>query len=167
MCCFVLFLRWDLTMQARLPMNSPSSCLSLPRWGYRHVPPHSSLNIPLIEHHMRRSVFKYFLQICAVVFYSLNNVSWKNKSFWCRRRSHWPPFQAVSILILYDHLPSEESVSSSEAKASFPTLIFLVLKQYLALRRHWSYSSYGKIIAPGYYGKGLCTQALNLQAWAM
>jgi hypothetical protein len=80
---------------------------------------------------------------------------------------HWPLFWVMLLLSLYDHFFALTSLWASPEQRPLPTLVFLALKQYLALRRHWSYSSDGEITAPGYYGKGICTKGLNLLVWAI
>lgn len=171
-CCFNLLCLVFEMRSYYVAQDAHELCILLPQpptcWGYRRVPPHSSLNMPLIKHYRRCYVFECFLQICGWAFHSLWQCLLENKSFQCWRQSLWPPFQSVSLWILCDRSPAPTSLwAPPRQRPLFPMLVFLALKQYLARRRHWSYSSYGEIIAPGYYGKGICTQGLNLLAWAI
>lgn len=110
--CCILFLRWHLTIMVQaahglsILLHQPPTC-----WGYRHVPPPSSLNIPLIERHMRCSVFKYFLQICGLAFHSLNDVSWETRVSDVEGKPIVLHFR-LWLLILYDHLPAPTSLRS-------------------------------------------------------
>lgn len=107
-------------------------------WDYGYALPHSSLHIPVIEHHMRCSVFEWFLQVCGLDFHSLNNVSWKARvSVHGGRQFHWLPLQVMLLSSLYDHLLAPTSLWAPPEQRPLPALVFLALKQYLALRRQF------------------------------